>query len=52
MSPAMEKTWNGGGGISKLVLCNGVYFILPPINVYDNLNNLLSQASAKIVSLV
>ncbi len=30
-------------------MCNSVYFILAPINVYDNLNNLLSQASAKSV---
>ena len=37
---------------SKLIVCNSVNFILAPINVYDNINNLLSQASAKTVSRV
>ncbi len=48
-----KKVRHSGGALIPTVGCQhkagSVYLILAPINVYDNLNNLLSQASAKTV---
>lgn len=49
LTPAKEKTGMGEGGNSKLIVCNSVYFVLAPINVYDSLSKEYSLAQIEEV---